>query len=279
MLSGRHDVLLIGRKSHVDEIKKNGLEISGKTNFVAHPDAAAAMGREDEADLVILTVKAYDTEKAVREIVDKCPAPILSLQNGLKNEDTISKIAGGKRAVGGIITHGVRYLSPGKIIHTGTGETIIGEMDGSLSERIKKFANALTECGIETKVSGNIRTEIWRKAIVNAAINPLTAILGCKNGYLLEDEHAKKLMKEICMEGMAVSKSIGIDISGDIVEKAREVARLTADNHSSMLQSINRNKRTEIDYINGEIVRTGRRNGIETPINSALVEIVKAMEK
>jgi len=156
-------------------------------------------------------------------------------------------------------------------------QTIIGEMDGSVSGRVRKFADALTGCGVHTEISSNIKREIWRKAVVNAAINPLTAILGCRNGYLLENEHARKLMEGICREGMAVAGGLGVDI-GDAVEKAMEVARLTADNQSSMLQSLLRKRRTEIDFINGEIVRAGEREGVETPLNSIIVSLVKAME-
>lgn len=279
MLSRKHDVLLIGRRDHVHAIKKNGLKISGKTNFIAYPDATVTMKEGNEIDIVILAVKAYDTEKAVKKIANICSAPILSLQNGIKNEEIVMEISGEKRAIGGITTHGVRYISPGEVCHTGVGETIIGEMDGSISERIKKFANMLSECRIETKISEDIRKEIWRKAIVNAAINPLTAILRCKNGYLLETTHTKKLMEDICKEATMVSKSAGIDVGNDVIKKVKEVAYLTRENHSSMLQSAIRNKRTEIDYINGEIARIGKKNGIETPINSTLVAIIKAMEK
>jgi 2-dehydropantoate 2-reductase len=238
------------------------------------------MKNEDNGiDLVILTVKAYGTINAAKKIRNACSAPILSLQNGIKNEEIIEKIVGEKRTIGGITTHGVRYISPGKIRHTGMGNTIIGEMDGSVSKRIKKFASAFSECGIETTISSNIRKEIWRKAIVNASINPLTAILRCRNGYLLDNKHAKKLMECICREAVMVSKSAGMDPGDEIIKKVEEVACLTRENYSSMLQSIIRNKKTEIDHINGEIVKIGRKNGIETPINSTLVAIIKAMEK
>jgi len=276
MLSKKHDVILVGRKSHVEKINKKGLRISGETDYVAHPGATTFL-EEMDADLVILTVKAYDTREAVKEIVKKCDSPILSLQNGIGNEDIISEIAGRETTIGGITTHGVRYVSPGNIIHTGKGETIIGEMDGSLTRRVKNFADAMTECGLDTEISRNITREIWRKAIVNASINPLTAVLRCKNGYLLENENARRLMKKICSEASMAAKSNGIDV-GNVMEKVEEVAHLTKENYSSMLQSVIMGKKTEIDYINGEIVKIGMKNGIEMPANSFLIELVKAME-
>ena len=278
MLSKKHDVLLVCRKSHAEEIKRNGLRISGETDYVAHPDAATSLKKSD-AELAILTVKAYDTRQAVKEIAGKCNCPILSLQNGIGNEETISEIAGSERTIGGVTTHGVRYVSPGNIIHTGKGETIIGEMDNSLTRRVKKYADAMTECGIETKVSRDIRREIWHKAIVNASINPLTAVLRCKNGYLLENKHAKQLMEKLCMEATIAAKSNGIDVDEtEIMKRAEEVAYLTRENYSSMLQSIIRGKKTEIDYINGEIVKAGMKKGVEMPANSFLIELIKAME-
>ena len=277
ILSRKNEVLLVGRHEHVKEINNNGLKISGMTEFVAHPEAVTNIEKHEDADLVVLTVKAYDTRSAVEEIADKCECPILSIQNGIGNEEIISKIAGEDRTIGGITTHGVRYISPGNIIHTGKGETIIGEIDGSISERIREYEHAMTECGIETIVSKNIKAEIWRKAIVNASINPLTAVLKCKNGYLLENENARTLMEKICREGEKAAKSNGIEV-GDVMKKVEEVANMTRENHSSMLQSLMRGKRTEIEQINGELVRAGREKGIEMPANSFLVELVKAME-
>jgi 2-dehydropantoate 2-reductase len=127
-------------------------------------------------------------------------------------------------------------------------------------------------------VSGNIGKEIWKKAIINSAINPLTAIAKCKNGYLLENPYLERLLEKICEEGIEVAKTIGLDMNERLVEKAKSIARATAENYSSMLQSIMRKKKTEIDSINGKIVEIGKKYGIPTPINEALVALIKGME-
>lgn len=276
MLSRQHEVTLVGRREHMDAIRQAGLHITGETEVVAHPTVATSLDRD--ADLVVLTVKAYDTAAAARDIAATCSAPVLSLQNGLDNEQTLADALGQRRVIGGVTSHGVRYLEPGHVEHTGTGETAIGELDGALSRRVEAIAGMLTECGIATTVSSDIRREIWRKAVVNAAVNPLTAMLGCKNGRLLEDEQLRQLMHRICEEGAAVARACSVDV-GSITATAEEVARRTADNHSSMLQSLQRGQPTEIDHINGAIAAHGEKHGVATPVNETLTRLVAAMEK
>ncbi len=276
MLSQRHDVTLVGRREHMEAIRQAGLHISGRTELTVHPDTAVTL--PPGVDLVILTVKAYDTAGAARDIAARCDAPVLSLQNGLDNEQTLADTLGQRRVIGGVTSHGVRYIEPGYVAHTGAGETIIGELDGSIGERVEGIAAALDECGIAATASGDIQREIWRKAVVNAAINPLTALLHCRNGWLLEDEGLRLLMQRICEEGEAVARACNVEV-GSVTGKAVEIARRTADNHSSMLQSLQRGQPTEIDHINGAVVSLGEKKGVATPVNETLTRLVKAMEE
>ena len=277
MFSRQHEVTLVGRAGHMDAIQRQGLHISGQTELVVHP-AVATMLPNAGADLVILTVKAYDTAAAARDLKNAYTAPVLSLQNGLDNEQILSEILGERRVIGGVTSHGLRYLEPGHIEHTGTGDTLIGELDGSHSERIEVIAGALSDCGVATAISRDIWREIWRKAIVNAAINPVTALLRCPNGFLLEQEYTRRLMEQVCNEGGAVARANGIEV-GDVLAQAKLVARRTAGNHSSMLQSLQRGQPTEIDHINGAIVSRGEKHGIATPVNATLTQLVRAMEE
>ena len=278
MLCKKNEVIFIGREKHMDAVKKNGLKIKGITECIVYPK----VGREyaKGADLIIVTVKAYDTKEAIKENISLVGVKtiILSLQNGLGNEELLEEIAGDK-VIGGVTSHGITFLKPGEIYHNGVGETIIGEMNGEITDRIKKVAKIFNESGIETKISGEIKKEIWYKAIINSAINPLTAIVKCRNGYLLENKYLRKMMEDVCMEGIAVARGEGIDIGEEVIKKAEEVARLTKKNYSSMLQSIMQDKKTEIEEINGEIIKRGRKNKIPTPLNYALYSIIKAMEK
>ena len=142
-----------------------------------------------------------------------------------------------------------------------------------------EVANLFTEAGILTTISSDIRAEIWLKAAVNAAINPATAITGLKNGALLMSKELTRLMELAASEVAAVAMGRGVDLDPELaIEKAKEVAALTADNKSSMLQDIERCKRTEIESICGAIVRYGETAGVETPVNRALLALVKGIE-
>ncbi|MCD6330766.1 MAG: 2-dehydropantoate 2-reductase [Thermoplasmata archaeon] len=276
LLSTKHDVLLIGRKEHIEAIRKNGLKIEGVTKGVFYPEVE---WDGSKYDVVLLTTKSYDTRKAVREIKEKFgKIDVLSLQNGLRNEEIIAEEMGMEYALGGITSHGATFLQAGKIYHAGKGETVIGELNGEITERIRKIANAFNECGIETKISRNIKRDIWRKAIVNSAINGLSAVLRCKNGEILRNEYAEKLLEEICKEGIRVANAEGMEIGNEVIKMAKEILHRTADNISSMLQDILKGKRTEVEEINGEIVKTAEKHGMEAKFNKFLTYVIKAME-
>lgn len=281
LLSRQHQVTLVGRPPHMQAVEKQGLRISGETSLVAHPAVATSMAEVPDAahtEVVLLTVKAFDTQRAVEDIAAHTSAPLLSLQNGLGNEESMAEVVGERRALGGATTHGVLFVEPGHVRHTGRGDTVIGELDGRHSSRVKHIADIFSAAGIPTSVSPDIRRELWRKALVNAAINPLTALLWCKNGYLLDNPHARQVMEAVCEEGYRVARALGISVGQDLMDRVMEVATRTRENLSSMLQSVLAGKRTEIDYINGVIVAQGKEQGIPTPVNAALTNMVRALE-
>jgi len=308
MLSKKYDVTLIGRKRHMEQTRKKGLRITGKTNNIFYPKTATKIS--GKYDLIILTVKAYDTKKSMeilKSIIDSNTI-ILSLQNGLGNEEIIanslknkglSKGCDGKTqsvfpiilgkvedfskgnegVLRGITNHGVVFIKSGEIHHAGRGETAIGETDGALTGRIKKICSMFNDVGIKTRISKNIKKDVWAKTIVNSAINPITAITCLKNGYLLKIPDLKRLMRQICLEGVKVANKSGVFFDFDIFEETKKIAKLTSKNRSSMLQDIESRKKTEIDFINGAIVEIGKRHGIDTPLNNMLTALVKALEK
>jgi 2-dehydropantoate 2-reductase len=284
MLSKKHEVTLFGRKDKMLPIQNSGLRISGVTELVANPSIAYEIEdlKNKNFDLIILAVKSYDTESAmdtIREIMGE-KTVVLSLQNGLDNEVLISKVIGEDRTIGGVTSHGLTFVEPGHVLHAGVGETKIGEMNGQISDKIKEIAHALSSVGIKTQTSQNIKKEIWIKGIVNAGINPLTALTRLQNGYLLKIPYLEKLLKNTCLECIEVAKMEGIDLADcDVIEKTKNVAKLTAENRSSMLQDIERGRKTEIGSINGKIVNIGEKHGIETPINSTLVALIKGIEE
>ncbi|MEE9150246.1 MAG: 2-dehydropantoate 2-reductase [Thermoplasmata archaeon] len=284
VLSKKYDVTLYGREEKILPIRESGLRINGKTNVVVRPKTAFDQkDLEGQVfDLIILAVKSYDTESAmdtVKDMVGQSTA-VLSLQNGLDNEDIIGEVIGKERTLGGVTSHGITFIEPGEVHHAGTGETVIGELNGEETERIKEISTALTSVGIETRISKNIESEIWTKGIVNAGINPLTALTRLQNGYLLKIPWLTRLLENTCQECIRVANKAGIDLPGcDIIEKTKNVAKLTAENKSSMLQDIERGRRTEIDSINGAIVDIGKKHNVETPVSSTLVSLIKGIEE
>jgi len=189
-LSKENDVLLIGRKPHVSEIKKSGLFISGKTKLKVKINAEESIDTVTfSPDLLILTVKSYDTESAIKQakkIIGK-DTVVLSIQNGVDNIDKLKRHIDSDRIIAGVTTHGALFSKPGVIIHTGKGSMVLGELNGMESKRIENISKIFNSAGIESTISKNIGKEIWIKTIINSSINPLTTFFQCKNGYLLKN--------------------------------------------------------------------------------------------
>jgi len=279
LLSRENNVLLIGRTTHVDAIKKQGLKITGKTKTSMQVSATGSIKNITFfPDLLILTVKSYDTENAIKQakLIMNEDTTILSLQNGLDNINKIEKIVKREKIIAGVTTHGVLFSKPGCIEHTGLGRTILGELDGETTDRLKHVIDVFNNAGIKTSSSSNILKDIWVKAIINSSINPLTTIFQCKNAYLLENPVLEKIIESICIESTAVANKTGIKLnSQDMYEKTWDVIYKTAENYSSMFQSFKKGKNTEIDSINGRIVDIGKNYDVDTSLNEILVCLVK----
>ncbi|UCF12484.1 MAG: 2-dehydropantoate 2-reductase [Thermoplasmatales archaeon] len=281
LLSNKNNVMLIGRTSHVNAIRKNGLNIEDKTQLNVMIPAEDSINKGMlSPDLLILTVKSFDTRAAIDQalqIIDD-DTIILSLQNGLDNIAKIKKVVDINQIIAGITTHGAFFSKPGFIRHTGKGKTVLGELKGKKTKRIKHIAGLFNEAGIETIVSEDIIKEIWIKAIVNSSINPLTTFFQCKNGYLLKNPILEKIVEKVCKESTSIAKANGLDIFNQhTIKKTKEVIRSTSENHSSMLQSFKRGKKTEIDSINGKFVDIGRVHTIDPSMNEILIYLVKTM--
>jgi 2-dehydropantoate 2-reductase len=279
LLSKDNEVLLVARKPQVDALQARGLKITGLTETTLRPRASTTL-RGFEPELVMVTVKSYDTETAAKALgpyIDK-DCFVMSLQNGLDNLEKLTPIAG-DRLLAGLTSHGVTFVDFGIIKHAGIGDTVIGDVAGQGRDMAREMADLLTDAGLITRLSTDMRLEIWLKAAVNAGINPATAITGLKNGALMVQKELAKLMEAAASEAASVAMARGVELDPELaIEKAKEVASLTADNKSSMLQDIERCKRTEIDSICGAIVRYGETAGVETPVNRALLALVKGIE-
>ena len=281
LLSKKNDVLLIGRKQHIRAINKNGLKLIGKTNITVKISATDSIEKvKSSPDLLILTVKACDTETAIKEAksVINSSTLVLSLQNGLGNIDIIKKAVNSKQVIAGITTHGAVFSKPSVISHTGKGTTIVGELHGEKSERAITIATLFNEAGIEATVSNDIIKEIWTKAVVNSSINPLTTLFQCKNGYLLKNPLLKNIVKKVCNESTTVANSEGFHLQDDdMLQKTEKVIRDTFENYSSMLQSIQKGKKTEIESITGKLVDFGKQHNIKTTMNELLLYAITSI--
>lgn len=278
LLNKKNDVTLIGRTKHINEIKKNGLTIEGQTQLNTKISAEDTIDKIDfSPDLLILTVKSFDTESAIceaKKILTK-NTPVLSLQNGLDNIEKIGKCIERERIIFGTTTHGAYFPKPGCILHTGIGNTVLGELNGVITDRLEKIVDVFNRACIETNYSKEIIKEMWIKAIINSSINPLTTIFQCRNGYLLENPVLEKIVEKICFESTNIANSNGISIDHNfVIKKTKEVIRYTSNNYSSMFQSVKKGKKTEINSINGKIVEIGKKHSVDVSLNTVLIEIV-----
>lgn len=274
-------------EEHVSAINKGGLYVEEEGKELQYTGLRASTDANEigVAELVIIFVKSTITAQAVRAnmAVFGPDTVALTLQNGVGNIELIGKEIGMEKVIAGTTAHGATMLSPGHIRHAGVGKTIIGELDGSITPRLEKVRNVLNLAGMETEVSKNVMGLVWDKLLVNAGINPLTAITKLQNGKLLNYPSVLKIMDQAVLEGEAVAKAKGI-LLGEThpgispVEHTRNVAMATAENRSSMLQDILKGKKTEIERINGAIVDEGEELGIPTPVNRTLVELVRFYE-
>jgi 2-dehydropantoate 2-reductase len=283
LLSPRNTVVLVGRTPHVTAIQHHGLSIQGKTRLHVQPTAVDALEKVTiPPDLILITVKAYDTEYTAKHIVPflQKQTMVLSLQNGLDNIETLQCSIPRNHLLAGVTTHGAMFNGPGVITHTGTGTTILGELTNTISPRLQTLLHTFNQAGIKTQASSDIQKELWRKAIINSSINPLTAFLHCNNGYILKNPILEKCVDSICEESTNVALAQGFDLTiPEMIQQTKEVIRNTAKNYSSMLQSIQQGKRTEIDTINGKIVALGTQHNIKTPLNEILIKLIQGITK
>ncbi|ATW27493.1 ketopantoate reductase family protein [Candidatus Formimonas warabiya] len=234
------------------------------------------------ADLLIIFVKSYDTMTAIEEVKPciRSHTQVLTLQNGEGNIEAIIKAVPSRQVLAGVTSHGAMLISPGIIRHNGGAKTFIGSVGKMEGSSVEAVAQLLNQGGIETVVCEDIKQAIWTKLIANAAINPLTAITGCCNGELLDEENLFVLMRNIVEEGKNVANAQKIRLfQDDMFDYVKSVCLATKKNKSSMLMDILKGRRTEIDAINGRIVLIGRKSNVNVPVNQCVTLLVQYMEK
>lgn len=257
-------------------LQRQGIRVEGAGAAVgvrATADPAACAG----ARLALVLVKAHQTERAAEALAD-CLAPdgvAVTLQNGLGNLERLQARLGGPRAAAGVTTSGATLLGPAYIRPGGEGRTWLGRR-----ARLEPLAELLSRAGFAVEWADDVEALLWGKAVINAAINPLAALLRLPNGALVDPARpqARLLAAEAAREAAAVAAARGVSLPfADAVEQVLEVARRTAANRSSMLQDVERGRRTEIEAINGAIAAEGERLGVPVPVNRTLWRLVTSL--
>ncbi len=271
-------------KDHIDAVNENGLlmEENGAEKTYRAVRGVTDAAQAGVCDLAIVFVKSTLTGVAMKsnKAVFGPDTVALTLQNGLGNIDLIRGEIGDDNVIAGTTAHGATMLGPGKMRHAGSGKTILGELSGIKTDRIERIADLLRAAELETDISDNVMGLVWDKLLVNVGINALTGITRLHNGELLNHPEIEVILEAAVSEAHAVSKAKGIKLSyEDPVGHTKAVCAATAANKSSMLQDILNHKQTEIDMINGAIVREGAQTGIGTPVNSVLTNLIKFIQK
>jgi len=270
-----HDVTLIGRAQHVDAIRHAGLRFEAKTfdervRVHASTEPQAVRG----AKLVLFCVKSQDTETAgaaLKPHLDR-DAVIVSLQNGVDNPDRLAVVLG-REVIPAVVYVAVEMAGPGHVRHHGRSELAIGRATAS-----EAIAAAFVAAGVPVEISDNVQGVLWAKLIVNCAYNALSAITQLPYGRLVQGAGIPAVMRDIVDECLAVARAAGIEVAGDMHKAAERIAQTMPGQFSSTAQDLARGKKTEIDYLNGIVVRKGEALGVPTPVNRVLLALVKLAE-
>jgi 2-dehydropantoate 2-reductase len=281
-------VILYGRPSeHLAAIQRDGVvltERDGTTHSV--PVTATSEPADVEgSELVIVLVKSWATGESVKPLKAHLTrdAVVLTLQNGLGNAAQLRSALlhdGVRPHVWlGVTTQAALRAAPGRVGHTGEGITVIGRKSSEVNTRLQQVAATMTSAGIETHAVDDIHRWVWRKLAVNAAINPVTALAGVPNRAIREDADLHRACRLLAGEAVAVAAARGLALDEQqLMNTINDVAEATGANRSSMLVDLENGMRTEIDAINGAIVKEAQRRGIEVPANELVLSLIRACE-
>jgi 2-dehydropantoate 2-reductase len=276
LLRAGHDVTFIGRPVHVDAINANGLLLDLKT-FRGHLPAKAATDTTTltSPDLVLVCVKSADTEHAGRALAGRLrpDTSVLSLQNGVDNAPRLSAVIG-QAVIPAVVYVGSEMAGPGHIRHHRGGDLAIGRSAAS-----EALAQALEAAGVRTTISDDIEVTLWSKLVINCAFNALSAVADISYGPLLEVEGAKDVVTRAVQEAIAVAHANGVSLPHDLLANILNIPTMMPQQKSSTAQDLARGKPSEIDFLNGHVVRKGAELGVPTPTNHALQVMVKLAER
>ena len=270
-----HTVTLIARPSHVQAIAAHGLRLQTATSdehiaLNANSDVAALK----DAELVLFCVKSSDTESAGAQMKAylRKDATVLSLQNGVDNAQRLQAVLG-QDVIATVVYVATAMAAPGHVQHFGRGDLVLGQNAHS-----EQLAQLLSEAGIPSTVSNNVQGALWTKLIINCTYNAASAITQRPYGELVQQPGMWQLMRSAHDECIAVAHAAGVRLDAPLWPMIENIARTMQGQYSSTAQDLQKNKATEIDHLNGFIVRQGQQLGVSTPVNAALQTLVKALQ-
>jgi 2-dehydropantoate 2-reductase len=269
-------------REHVEAINRDGLRLSGAGEVVAHPRATTDAKELPQCDFGIVATKAMHTVSAIEAtagaFTDGCVATV---QNGLGNEESIASHV--QRVIRGTTFPAGKLVTPGHVQWDVKGDTTFGPFEPKPApmEEIERLADACTRAGMPTQAVPDARGPQWRKVFFNAATNPVGALTGLTHGRVCEDPELRRLVSGLVDEGKAVAAAQGIELDADPEELIDHAAKpeVAYDHKASMLQDVEARRPTEIDYLNGGIVRFGEEHGVPTPLNRPIWALVRGLEE
>ena len=271
-----YEVRLVGRPAHVEAMRRGGLRLERQGRDEHVPVEASVEPRIlAGTELVLFCVKSADTERAGAAMAPHLSrdAVVLTLQNGVDNAERLAPLLS-QQVVATVVYVATEMAGPGHVRHHGRGDLVVADTPAS-----GRIAETLRAAGVGVEISGNVAGALWAKLIVNSAYNALSAIAQLPYGELVRGEGVLAVMRDVVDECLAVAKASGVQLPGDIWQATLRIAEAMPGQRSSTAQDLARGKPTEIDYLNGFVVRKGEALGIATPANRALTALVKLLER
>ena len=276
-----HEVTLIGRPAHVEAFRARGLHFEG-LKFDEHipVEASTEPGAVRGARLVLFCVKSTDTEQAAVQIAPHLDADalVVNLQNGVDNTERIqARIA--QPVIPAVVYVATEMAGPGHLKHHGRGDLVIGELGAKLPAGALEQAKSWFEAaGVPVAISDNVAGELWAKLVVNCAYNALSAITQLPYGKMIEGAGIRDVMRDVVEETLALAKASGVSMAPGTLERVYRIAEAMPTQYSSTAQDLARAKPTEIEHLNGFVVRRGAALGVATPVNRTLYALVRLLE-
>jgi 2-dehydropantoate 2-reductase len=268
-------------RQHVDAINANGLRLSGAGDVLGRLTATTDAADLPQCDFGIVATKAMHTDAAIAATAHAFASGyVATVQNGLGNEETLARHV--ERVIRGTTFPAGKILEPGHVQWDVKGDTSLGPYDDRTSlDDVERLADACTRGGMPTSAVADARGPQWRKVIFNASTNPIGALTGLTHGRVCERPDLRALVSGLVREGKSVATALRIELDADPEALIDEAAKpeVAYDHKASMLQDVDARRQTEIDYLNGGIVRFGKEHGVQTPLNQAIWALVKGVEQ